>query len=195
MIAFLALITACNNKQDTREADESAASVTSENDLPENNVSAAPLATGILTDDSLRSIFKDLKKQADSDANIKIQAVKIGNQESIQVNIKNLNFNSGSAKLDTHKLLRLTPVLNTLLAHPNTRIYIEGHTDSDGSREWNKTLSKKRAKHFALYFINNGISPSRVTSDGYGEEYPIASNETKIGKRENRRVIFLISQL
>lgn len=64
---------------------------------------------------------------------------------------------------------------------------IEGHTDSKGAEAYNKGLSKRRARSVVEWLVNNGVDPSRLTARGQGETEPIASNETKEGRRENRR--------
>jgi len=77
---------------------------------------------------------------------------------------------------------------NVLNKYPDTDILIEGHTDSDGSDEYNQTLSERRAKSVTAYLFQNNVSSSRITSIGYGESQPVASNDTPEGKQANRRV-------
>ncbi|MBD3777196.1 MAG: OmpA family protein, partial [Thiotrichales bacterium] len=74
-------------------------------------------------------------------------------------------------------------------------VHVEGHTDSDGSTAFNQQLSENRAKTVALHLMNNGIANYRIKTYGYGEDRPIASNDTAEGKRQNRRVTFLISEV
>jgi outer membrane protein OmpA-like peptidoglycan-associated protein len=140
-------------------------------------------------------VFDQVNQETASDPDTDVEAIKIGNQEFVQINVKNVNFRSGSAELDPYELSRLSPVLNTLRQHPNTRVHIEGHTDSDGSKSYNQQLSENRAKNVAFYLMDNGITRDRIKTYGYGEERPIASNATREGKQENRRVTFLISEI
>ena len=72
------------------------------------------------------------------------------------------------------------------------KIHLKGHTDSDGDDENNFILSHKRAKSVSDYLIKTGIDKARITYEGYGESRSVATNETKEGKRENRRVELLI---
>ena len=65
---------------------------------------------------------------------------------------------------------------------------IEGHTDSQGTLATNKSLSDKRAKAVLNYLNSKGVESSRLSSIGYGEEYPIADNNTRDGRGQNRRV-------
>lgn len=69
-----------------------------------------------------------------------------------------------------------------------TRIKVSGHTDSQGSDSYNQTLSEKRADSVMQYFVSKGIARGRMSAYGYGERYPIASNDTPEGRSLNRRV-------
>ena len=140
-------------------------------------------------------MFDEVNTETAKDPNTDVEAVTIGGQEYVQVSVKNVNFRSGSAELEPYELTRLEPVLNALRRHPNTRVHIEGHTDSDGSQTYNQQLSENRAKNVAFHLMDNGITRDRIQTYGYGEDRPIASNATVEGKRENRRVTFLISEI
>lgn len=72
--------------------------------------------------------------------------------------------------------------------YPNTNILVEGHTDSAGSEEYNAGLSQKRAESVTNYLAQQGLSSNRFTTKWYGESQPKATNETKEGKAQNRRV-------
>ncbi|VAW46057.1 hypothetical protein MNBD_GAMMA03-190 [hydrothermal vent metagenome] len=201
IITSLGFTTACTNTGQTRETDKNAVTVAAAiggimaaNALGiDNNV--AKVAVGALAGYTARSVFDQVNKETASDPNTDVEAVKIGDQEFVQINVKNVNFHSGSAELDPYELTRLTPILNTLKQHLNTHVYVEGHTDSDGSNRYNQQLSENRAKNVAFYLMDNGITRDRIKTYGYGEERPIASNTSPEGKRENRRVTFLINEI
>jgi outer membrane protein OmpA-like peptidoglycan-associated protein len=72
--------------------------------------------------------------------------------------------------------------------YPDTNIFIEGDTDSQGTDDYNQTLSERRAKAVADYQMGLGIPGSRISTVGLGESNPIASNDTDDGRRQNRRV-------
>ena len=73
--------------------------------------------------------------------------------------------------------------------YPQTTTVIEGHTDSVGKDKYNQVLSQKRADSVRDYLIKNfNISPDRLSTKGYGEEKPIASNDTDEGRSQNRRI-------
>lgn len=84
----------------------------------------------------------------------------------------------------------LAKVLNK---YPDTDLIIQGHTDSQGSDEYNQTLSENRAGSVADYLKTQGVSSSRIKTIGYGKTQPIATNETDAGRAENRRVTFVIT--
>ena len=159
----------------------------------DNNV--GKVAVGALAGYTARQVYGDVKAGTANDPNTDVSAVQIGGQEYVQVQVKDVNFRSGSAQLEPYELSRLKPVLDTMNRHPNTKVYVEGHTDSDGSTAYNQQLSENRAKNVAIFLMDNGIASSRIVTYGYGEERPIASNQTAEGKRLNRRVTFLISEM
>lgn len=159
----------------------------------DNNV--GKVAVGALAGYTARQVYGDVQAGTASDPNTDVSAVTIGGQEYVQVEVKDVNFRSGSAQLEPYELTRLKPVLDTLQRHPNTRVHIEGHTDSDGSKSYNQQLSENRAKNVAFHLMDNGISRDRIVTYGYGEDRPIAENTTAEGKRMNRRVTFLISEI
>jgi OOP family OmpA-OmpF porin len=65
---------------------------------------------------------------------------------------------------------------------------VEGHTDNVGADAYNMNLSKERAKAVMDYLVSKGVPATKISSVGYGEEKPIASNETEEGRSKNRRV-------
>ena len=73
--------------------------------------------------------------------------------------------------------------------YPDLNVVIEGHTDSVGTAEYNKKLSQERADAVKKYMVEKGgIDANRLKAQGFGEEKPIASNKTKEGRQQNRRV-------
>lgn len=109
--------------------------------------------------------------------------------------MKKLNDYAKTILFDTNKATfqqRTYPVLEAMVAilkeYPNSNFSIEGHTDSDGKDAANQTLSENRAAAVKNYLIEKGISSSRLTSKGFGESMPVATNKTKAGKALNRRV-------
>lgn len=88
----------------------------------------------------------------------------------------------------------LDAIAEIMEEYPTTIFHIEGHTDSTGSAEYNEQLSRERAQAVKEYLIEQGIPEERLTSEGYGETQPIASNQTAAGRQENRRVEISLDQ-
>lgn len=110
--------------------------------------------------------------------------------QSIRLN--NIFFQTGSARLYEESQVELDKVVDLMLASPTLRIELAGHTDNVGSQQANRTLSEQRAKAVYDYLVASGISPERLSYRGYGEEMPVASNDTEEGRRQNRRTVFTV---
>ena len=82
-----------------------------------------------------------------------------------------------------------------LREYEKTIIEVAGHTDSTGSDAYNQRLSERRAQSVAQYLEGQGIRPLRIVTEGYGERYPVASNETAAGRQQNRRVELTLAPL
>lgn len=82
----------------------------------------------------------------------------------------------------------LNSIATVLIQYPETRVIVNGYTDNTGAADYNLTLSEKRAASVRNYLIQQGVSARRISSVGYGKEYPRASNETASGRAQNRRV-------
>ena len=115
--------------------------------------------------------------------------------------VKSLNDYAKTILFDTSKATfqqQTFPVLQAMVAilkqYPSSKFALEGHTDSDGKDAANLALSENRAAAVKNYLIENGIDTSRLTSAGFGEAKPIASNKTKVGKAQNRRVEVKLAQ-
>ena len=100
----------------------------------------------------------------------------------------NITFAVDSSDISSSFYAILDSVAIVLEEYDKTLIEIMGHTDSTGSAEYNLKLSKQRAESVADYFRSRDILPGRLTTYGYGEDYPVASNDTKEGRALNRRV-------
>jgi len=81
-----------------------------------------------------------------------------------------------------------------LSANTDMHITINGHTDSVGTENYNSVLSMKRAKAIASYLLQSGLQENRVRWYGHGGRKPIATNETAAGRKQNRRVEFVITR-
>lgn len=88
----------------------------------------------------------------------------------------------------------LQSIADIMKEYTNAQFHIEGHTDSQGSEAYNETLSRERAGSVKSYLVTKGIDASRLSSEGYGELRPIATNKTAAGRQLNRRVAIILEK-
>ncbi len=108
------------------------------------------------------------------------------------IRLNNVFFDFDKWDLRPESFVELDRVVKLLNENPAMEIEMSAHTDSRGSDEYNFNLSYNRAKSVMDYIISKGISQSRITSHGYGETKPVATNDTDEGRQLNRRVEFTI---
>jgi len=102
-------------------------------------------------------------------------------------------FAQGGSQIRNEAKARLKKLAELLKKFPGYRIIVEGHTDSTGSNESNLKVSANRAANFLKYMVDTESIPlDRLSSVGYGESHPIASNINEVGRRQNRRVDIVI---
>lgn len=101
-----------------------------------------------------------------------------------------VQFRTGSSELLSQSNSILNQVVDLMKRYPNYNLRIEGYTDQVGNEISNQTLSEKRARECFFYLSDRGIDKSRMSHRGYGETRPIATNGTKEGRQQNRRVEF-----
>jgi OmpA-OmpF porin, OOP family len=108
--------------------------------------------------------------------------------------IQGIQFETGKAKIRTSSFAVLDKAVQVLKEYPSVRMEIQGHTDSRGTAEFNRTLSQQRAEAVRDYFVSQGIDATRLQATGYGPDKPIADNRSNSGRTQNRRVEFQIIQ-
>lgn len=101
-------------------------------------------------------------------------------------------FESSSAKITSSSNKTLDALAAVAKGCKKGRIRVEGHTDSSGRASFNKTLSDMRAKAVAGYLTRAGVAAARIEAVGYGQENPVASNDTPDGRAKNRRIEFTV---
>jgi outer membrane protein OmpA-like peptidoglycan-associated protein len=109
------------------------------------------------------------------------------------VNLSDVLFDTGSATLKPGAREKLARVSGILLAHPELKVQVEGHTDSVGDEDYNQRLSENRADSVRSYLVAQGIASGAVTTKGFGKGQPIASNDTAAGRQQNRRVELVVA--
>jgi outer membrane protein OmpA-like peptidoglycan-associated protein len=113
-------------------------------------------------------------------------------ERGIVLTIGDVLFATGKADLTPNASKSVNKLADFLKKYPNRDVLIEGHTDSVGADDYNLTLSRKRADSVKYKLTGDGIEEGRITTVGYGERFPLASNDTKAGKAQNRRVEVII---
>lgn len=107
--------------------------------------------------------------------------------------LNNIYFDFASSSIKEQSFTELKQLEKILRENPDMHIEVTGHTDNIGPEEFNQRLSELRARAVKTYFINNGISADRITTQGFGETKPLVSNDDdKEGRQYNRRVEFRI---
>ncbi|HTB67160.1 MAG TPA: OmpA family protein [Steroidobacteraceae bacterium] len=109
------------------------------------------------------------------------------------VTLGDVLFDSAQATLKPGADLVIGRLAAFLTANPQTKIMIEGHTDSRGSDEYNEALSERRAQSVANALSVHGVSQDSFRTMGRGKAYPVASNDTPEGRQQNRRVEIIFS--
>jgi outer membrane protein OmpA-like peptidoglycan-associated protein len=99
-----------------------------------------------------------------------------------------INFETGKSIIENESQKIVNDIFDMLLANPDLKVSIEGHTDNIGNAASNKTLSENRAKAVMDALVTKGISKTRLTSKGWGSTKPISENITEEGRAANRRV-------
>jgi outer membrane protein OmpA-like peptidoglycan-associated protein len=110
-------------------------------------------------------------------------------RDDIVIRVLGLRFPSGSSKLGRDQEPLLAKLLEAVSLYADRDVIVEGHTDAAGGADANLELSRARARSVRDYLIASGrVLPARITSEGYGETRPIASNDTDEGRARNRRI-------
>jgi outer membrane protein OmpA-like peptidoglycan-associated protein len=105
-----------------------------------------------------------------------------------RITLSNVHFSTGKADITADSEASLNDAVTALKEHPDWNIRVEGFTDNVGSREANLRLSSDRANAVMSWLAEHGIDRGRLSSKGYGESRPVASNSTDEGRAKNRRV-------
>lgn len=130
------------------------------------------------------------KKVIVNKSDSKLEVVLDQIQPGKAVVVDNIHFDFDKWYIRKDSINILDKLVDMMKANPHLKVEVWGHTDSIGDNAYNQKLSEKRADAVCDYIIKHGISPERISSKGFGETKPIASNETKEGRQNNRRTEF-----
>lgn len=106
-----------------------------------------------------------------------------------------IHFAAGATELSPGAKRRLDPLVVQLRENETIYALVEGYTDASGEHEWNLQVSLARARAVKSYLVEQGISGERVQTLGLGAQYPVASNRTEEGRRQNRRVEIVLDRV
>lgn len=137
--------------------------------------------------------IKELKEQT---AGSGVDVSETTDGKSILVNLPDgVTFAVDSITISPTFQTTLDQIATSLKTYPDSLIDVYGHTDSTGSDTYNQGLSERRARAVADYLSMRGVSSARIRSQGFGEQYPVASNDTAEGRALNRRVEIKITPI
>lgn len=121
----------------------------------------------------------------------KVKGAKVERAANNQINVKfdsGILFDTGSSNLKTDAKTALDSFSKVLNQYPETKLTIEGHTDNTGPKAFNKSLSEQRAMSVRNQLSTGGVVDGRMTTVGYADDHPVATNATREGRAQNRRV-------
>jgi len=129
-------------------------------------------------------------KRAEAERKAREEKTRLAAKERIAklLQIENIEFKTSKGTLTTRGATTVNKLANILNEYPDIKIEIGGHTDSDGSSEFNQKLSQSRVNTVRSTLISKGINANRLTAIGYGESKPLVPNTTRENKQRNRRV-------
>ena len=136
-----------------------------------DGIDKCPTSPGPASNDGCPEIKDDVKKK-------------------LEFAMRAVQFDTGKSTLKSSSTSVMNEIVAIMNEYSDYSMKISGHTDSVGSSESNQKLSESRAKTCYDFLVANGIASSRLSYAGYGEERPIASNDTRAGQEKNRRTEF-----
>ena len=110
------------------------------------------------------------------------------------VNLPDILFAVNEAELKNEARVVLAKLAGILIIMPELNLRVEGHTDATGGDEYNQRLSERRAASVRDFLAGQGVNMNRMVAVGYGENRPVADNESAVGRKQNRRVEIVIAE-
>ncbi|MFC1729740.1 OmpA family protein [candidate division KSB1 bacterium] len=170
-------------------------------EIPVDTVTGEYVAVSLFKNDLIMTVKKqgyafeshyfaqeDTVNEEPVELEIEIKEIVVG--ESYKLN--DIHFPTNSYELSSTSKTIIDGFIEFLSENPIVEVSIEGHTDNVGSKETNQVLSENRANAVYTYLIENGINKNRLRYQGFGEDKPVASNDTFKGRALNRRTVFVI---
>lgn len=195
---------AANARNDA--ADAQAASARANADMEANQASSATALSAAQADadrSRLAAQQSDMNAQR-ADADKAAMRAKLAEQlnsilqtresaRGLIVSMSGVLFDTGRYSLKPGAREKLAKVAGILLAYPGLNIEVGGYTDNVGSDSMNQTLSENRAGSVRDYLVQEGVATNSISSKGFGNSLPVATNDNSTGRQQNRRVELLVS--
>ena len=105
----------------------------------------------------------------------------------------NLNFQAATTQLTSESQPTVNNLASILKAYPNAQVQLLGHTDNTGTPDANQTLSLNRANAVKEILVNQGVKADRISTQGLGQDHPVASNDSDEGRLRNRRTELVVT--
>ncbi len=162
---------------------------------PNTPAGASINAVGCALDSDNDGVFDFQDKCPDTAPNLKVDDDGCPQKltKNVEVELR-INFDNNSAVVKPEYFAEIKRVADFMSQYGNTEVEVQGHTDARASAAYNQKLSQRRADAVAQVLVSeHGVDAARVSAKGYGEEEPIASNDSIEGRAKNRRVVADIS--
>lgn len=114
-------------------------------------------------------------------------------ERGLVITLGDVLFSTNKAQLESGGMHKLHQLADFLKQYPQRKVLVEGYTDSTGSNDLNQELSDRRANAVQTVLLDMGIRSDRVATRGYGEAFPVASNDSAASRQLNRRVEIILS--
>ena len=195
---------AANARNDTADAQAATARAQSDNAANQASSATALSAAQADADQSRRDTLtaQQATQQAEADKaamrtrlSLQLNAI-LQTRETARgliVSMSDVLFDTGKFSLKPGAREKLAKVAGILLAYPGLNIEVGGYTDNVGTDDMNQTLSENRARSVRDYLVQQGVMANSVSSRGFGNTLPVASNDNSAGRQQNRRVELLVS--
>jgi outer membrane protein OmpA-like peptidoglycan-associated protein len=190
-------------KSQSDAASAQAAAAKAQADMATNQAASAVAITAAQADaDKARLSAQQAASQADTDkaamraqlsAQLNLILATRDSARGLIVSMSDVLFDTGKYSLKPGAREKLAKVAGILIAYPSLNIEVGGYTDNVGGDDMNQALSENRAGSVRDYLVGQGVSTNSVSSKGFGNTLPVASNDNSAGRQENRRVELVVS--
>ncbi|MFT6287442.1 MAG: OOP family OmpA-OmpF porin [Alcanivorax sp.] len=167
--------------------------VTDDLDSCSNTPTGAEVDRGGCALDSDNDGVPDYKDQCKSTpSNVRVDDMGCPLKGEVVLTVDRLGFAFDSAELDSRSKSALDQIVSVIKSHSSVDLAVVGYTDISGSEPYNQRLSERRAAAVVAYLVSKDIPSSQLVSSGKGESNPVASNATRDGREQNRRVELIV---